>query len=196
MKLIGKKNNLIRITAAAFAVSLGLFPVVNARAESIEKDEFGVAYVLKDDGSRDYNNVPALPTDDGNSISQNTIIDSNRHEIGANGPTADQSTVGIPDGMSKETYAALNDNVINWSEISDLVEYRNPTYVKYYKQADQSLETMRTAYDEFSSQMHEQLTSLDDTIDGLKASEQLIAKIPGNTVNMNGTEVSKDTSIE
>lgn len=196
MKLIGKKNNLIRITAAAFAVSLGLFPMLNARAESIEKDEFGAAYVLKDDGSRDYNNVPALPTDDGNSISQNTIIDSDRHEIGVNGPTRDQSTVGIPDGMSKETYAALSDNVINWSEIPDLVEYRNPTYVKYYRQADQSIETMRTAYDEFSSQMHEQLTSLDETIDGLKASEQLIAKVPGNTVNMNGTEVSKDTALE
>lgn len=195
MKLIGKKNNLIR-TVSAFAVAAALFPLINANAESVETDEFGAAYVLKDDGSRDYNNVPAMPTDDGNSISQNTIIDSNRHEIGVNGPTRDQSTIGIPDGMSRETYDSLNDKVINWSEISDLIKYRNPNYLKQYNQADQSVETMRTAYDEFRSQMREQLQSLDDTIDELRESEQLISKVKGDTVNMDGTEVSKDTALE
>lgn len=180
------------LTAVSLAAGCLQFP---AYAVTVEKDEFGVAYVLKEDGTKDYNNIPVQPSDDGNSISTGTIIDTNRHELSTNGPTKDQSTVGIPDGMSKDTYNALSDSVINWSEIPNLVEYRNPTYTKYYRQADDSVATMQSAYDEFRSQMHEQIDSLDTTISGLRESEKLISSVPGNSVSMNGTTISKDSAL-
>ncbi len=165
-------------------------------AVEIETDEYGVAYVLKEDGTRDYSNVPALPTTDDAAVSEGTIIDSNRHDIGNNGPTKDQSLVGIPDGMTKETYEALGDGVINWAEIPDIIEQRNPTYVKYYKQADSSLATMRAGYEDFSYQMVEQMRSLDETIDSLEVSEELISSLPSDIVSYNGANVSKDTALE
>ena len=165
-------------------------------AVSIETDEYGVAYVLKEDGSRDYSNVPALPTTDDAAVSQGTIIDSNRHDIGNNGPTKDQGLVGIPEGMTKETYEALGDKVINWSEIPDIIEQRNPTYVKYYKQADASLATMRAGYEDFSYQMGEQLRSLDETAENLKLSEVLIGSLPEGQVSYNGANVPKTTALE
>ncbi len=172
-------------TAAAFPVY----------ADSIEADEYGVAYVLKDDGSRDYSNVPALPTTDENAVSEQTIIDGSSYDLGLNGPTRDQSTVEIPDGMSRETYEALYDDVISWNELPDLIEYRNPTYVKYFKQADSSLNTMNTAYEEFRSQMREQMDELDSTIDALEDNQKLISSVPGNTVSLYGQSVSKDAAL-
>lgn len=180
------------LAGVSFAVSSLQLP---AYAVTVEKDEFGMAYVLKEDGTKDYNNLPVQPSDDGNSISTGTIIDTNRHELDTNGPTKDQSTVGIPDGMSKETYSKLNDYVINWDEIPDLVEYRNPTYTKYYRQADDSVATMQAAYDEFHSQMRDQLDSIDTTISSLRESEKLISEVPGSSVSMNGTTVSKDSAL-
>lgn len=181
------------LTAAALAVCSLQLPAY--AAVTVEKDEFGAAYVLKEDGTRDYNNLPVQPSDDGNSISSRTIIDTNRHELDTNGPTKDQSTVGIPDGMSKETYNELNDTVINWDEIPNLVEYRNPTYTKYYKQADASVAVMQSAYDEFHSQMREQIDTIDTTISGLRESEKLISAVPGSSVSMNGTTMSKDSAL-
>ena len=198
----GSKSVVKAFAAAAFSVIIALgMPealALNAYAENvnIETDEFGVAYVLKEDGTRDYNNVPALPTTGDEAVSERTIIDTNKHDWGLNGPTRDQSLVGIPEGMSQETYAALSDNVINFDEISDLVSYKNPTYTKYYNQADASITTMRQGYEDFSLEMEEQLKTIDTTIDNLNQSEQIISKLPDGTVSLNGSTTSKDAALE
>ncbi len=190
------------LAAASFSVILALgMPedlALSAYADNvtIESDEFGVAYVLKEDGTRDYNNVPALPTTDENAVSERTIIDTNKHDLGLNGPTKDQSLAGIPEGMSKGTYEALSDNVINFDEIADIVTYKNPTYTKYYNQADASLATMRQGYEDFSLEMGEQIKTIDATIDNLKQSEELISKLPDSTVSLNGSTTSKDAALE
>ncbi len=191
-----------KITTVTFSVILALgmaaAPVLSSHAETvnIETDEFGVAYVLKEDGTRDYNNVPALPTTQDNAVSERTIIDTNKHDLGENGPTKDQSLVGVPEGMTKEAYEALSDNVINWDEIADIVEYKNPTYVKYYKQADSSVSTMLRGYDDFSLQMDEQIRSIDATIDELQQSEALISALLGGSVSLNGVTMSQDAALE
>lgn len=188
-------RNRQRLAAAAFSVILvfGMSKVYALSAYAanvtIESDEFGVAYVLKEDGTRDYNNVPALPTTDDEAVSERTIIDNNKHDLGLNGPTRDQSLAGIPEGMTQESYAALSDSVINFDEIPNIIRYKNPTYTKYYNQADASLATLRQGYDEFSLQMEEQLKTIDITIDNLKQSEEIISKLPGSTT-------SKDAALE
>ena len=191
-----------RLAAAAFSAALVIgmaeTHAINAYADNvtIETDEFGVAYVLKEDGTRDYSNVPALPTSEDASVSERTIIDSNRHDLGLNGPTKDQSLSGIPDGISKEAYEALSDNVINYDEISDIVTYRNPTYTKYYNQADATLAVMRQGYEDFTVQMKEQLEVIDTTIDNLKQNEELISRLPSGTGSQNGQTAYNDAALK
>ncbi len=52
---------------------------------------------------------------------------------------------GIPEGISEEVYAALYDGSIEWSEIEDIVRYKNPTYGIYTDQVDDSLNDMTSA---------------------------------------------------
>ncbi len=166
-----------------------------AETVNIETDEYGAAYVLKADGTRDYNNVPALPTSEEASVSERTIIDSNRHDLGLNGPTKDQNLAGIPEGMSKESYAALSDEVISFDEISDLVTYRNPSYTRYSNQADWSLSIMRQGYEDLTVQMGEELKALDTTIENLKQNEELIGRLPAGTAGAGGQTGSNDAAL-
>ena len=187
----------VRFLAALF-LDMAAVGTLSSYADTvnIETDEFGVAYVLKEDGSKDYENVPALPTTDDNAVSQQTIIDTNRHELGDNGPTKDQSLVGIPSDMTKEAYEALSDNIIYFDEIPNIVKYKNPTYTKYYDQADASLASLREGYGDFSLQMEEQLRAIDTTIDSLKQSETAISSIQGGTVSLNGISMTQSAALK
>lgn len=142
-------------------------------AATVETDEFGVAYVLNDDGTKDYNGVTGELNESDNATSTGTIIDANKHELSnVNGPTKDQSQLGRPAGMSDAEYAAFTDNTVEWNEIPALVEYRNPTYTKHYSQADSSVSIMQSSYDEFRSQMKEQINELDDSISSIEEMQQ------------------------
>ncbi len=188
---ISVKKFITLLTAAALLSGLAV-PVC---ADTVETDELGMAYVLKDDGTRDYNNVP--PQDNSASEGVPAVIhDTNSYDLGTAGPGRDPAAGAIPTGMSEERWAQLNDNVIEWDEVGDLVRYWNPTYTKIYNQADSNVAELRNSYDEFRSQMKEQMDEVDATIDELRATQKLISGSSSDSVSMNGLELPKDAALD
>lgn len=160
------------ICAAApiFAVMISLQSLA---APAVEVDEFGAAYILNEDGSRNYNDVPPMDIRDAETTQPNVIYDTNNYDLGLDGPTKDPALIGVPAGLTAERYAQLNDSVIEWDEVEDLVVNWNPTYVKYFNQANSSLNEMRGAYEEFNSQMKEQINGIDENIARIRNARNL-----------------------
>ncbi len=186
-----EKKLFTALTAAGLALSL----TVPASAVVVETDELGVAYVLNEDGTRDYNNVP--PQDNSAYTGEPDVIrDTNSYDLGTAGPGYDPAKGAIPEGMSEERWNRLNDNVIEWDEVGDLVRYWNPTYVKYFNQANSNITEMTGSYDEFRSQMKEQIDEVDATIEEIRAAQQLINSISSDYVPMDGVLVPKNMALE
>ena len=101
----------------------------------------------------------------------------------------------LPEGMTAERLTQLNDAVIEWDEISDLVIYWNPTYTRYLSSAQNSVSELRTGYSEFVDEVHDQLDDIDDAITQIETAQQTIASVPGSYVPYNGAVVSKDAAL-
>ena len=169
-----KRYRLKRNTgAAAAAVLAALIGLQGFAAPVVETDEFGAAYVLNEDGTKNYNDVPPMDISSAETTQPGVIYDTNDYDLGLPGPTMDPATIGIPAGMSAERYAQLNDSVIEWDEVEDLVVNWNPTYTKYFNQANASLTEMRGAYEEFNSQMQEQIDIVDENIELIRAAQNM-----------------------
>ncbi|MBQ4186343.1 MAG: hypothetical protein II642_00525, partial [Firmicutes bacterium] len=84
----------------------------------------------------------------------------------------------LPEGMTAERLTQLNDAVIEWDEISDLVIYWNPTYTRYLSSAQSSVSELRTGYSEFVDEVHDQLDDIDDAITQIETAQQTIASVP------------------
>ena len=82
---------------------------------------------------------------------------------------------GIPEGISEEAYAALSDGSIEWSEIEDIVRYKNPTYGIYTDQVDDSLNDMTSAARYDISEYKDQIDDIDDVINEIKDAQQKLA---------------------
>ncbi|MDO4960271.1 MAG: hypothetical protein Q4E57_00220 [Eubacteriales bacterium] len=181
-----KKLKKTIIMAAALGTSAAIS--FAAYAAVVEVDEYGVAYVLNDDGTKDYNNVPPQDNSPENAEAAAVLYDTNSYDWKA-------EETGFPGGMSAERYAALCDNVIEWDEISDLITYWNPTYVKYYNQANSNIQELRNSYDEFSSQMKDQLETLDVTMEDLRYTQQNLSKTTSSLVTIDGVTMPKEAAL-
>ncbi len=88
---------------------------------------------------------------------------------------AEQSnSVNVPEGMTEEEYEKLSDNVIEWDEISDIVRYKNPTYLSYVEQSGSQIGDMKTAASWDITDIKDQLDLVDDTISAIKESQENI----------------------
>ena len=98
--------------------------------------------------------------------------------------------------MDEEEYARLCDNVIEWNEIGNIVEYRNPVFSKYNKQAMSSTDEMKRAYEEFRSESRNTIEGINDTIAGLQETQKILNSADSDTVVINGITVSKDMALK
>lgn len=101
----------------------------------------------------------------------------------------------LPEGMTAERLTQLNDAVIEWDEIGDLVRYWNPTYVRIHDSAMQSVEEMQAGYRDFYDEMQDQLDEIDEGIDSIKEAQEQISAIPGTMVPMGGQMVPKSAAM-
>ena len=98
-----KRYRLKRNTgAAAAAVLAALIGLQGFAAPVVETDEFGAAYVLNEDGTKNYNDVPPMDISSAETTQPGVIYDTNDYDLGLPGPTMDPATIGIPAGMSAE----------------------------------------------------------------------------------------------
>ena len=78
----------------------------------------------------------------------------------------------IPEGVSEEEWARLQDNTIEYDEIGDLVQYFNPSYTQAMNTAGASTETVSFAVDQFTTyykslDLGESIDSAKDAISGI-----------------------------
>lgn len=72
----------------------------------------------------------------------------------------------IPEGVSEERWESLNDNVIEYDELGDLVQYFNPAYTQAMDTADSSTVTLSSAVDQFAT--YYRGLNLGDSIDSMR----------------------------
>lgn len=89
----------------------------------------------------------------------------------------------IPEGMTVESYERLCDNVIEWSEITDIIKYRNPTYKTYSGQVDESIGNTKNAAADQISDLKDSLDSVDDSIDSIKEAQRKLLAGGGSTAD-------------
>ena len=89
----------------------------------------------------------------------------------------------IPEGCSEETWNRMQDDLIEWDEIGDLVQYYNPAYTQAFDAASGNVTTLQTAYASFVKDMQETLETTDSALQSFSELQKQIAKIPdGGTV--------------
>ncbi|MDO4265033.1 MAG: TolC family protein [Eubacteriales bacterium] len=87
----------------------------------------------------------------------------------------------IPEGCSEETWNRMQDNLIEWDEIGDLVQYYNPAYTKAFDSASGNVTIMQTAYPVFVKDMHAALDTADEMLQEFKKLQEQIAKMSDGT---------------
>ncbi len=83
---------------------------------------------------------------------------------GAAGPGS--TSIAIPDGMGEETWSKLNDQTIEFDELSDLVRYFNPDVKNIADSAGNELSNQKYVYDE----MRMSIRDLNDNAQAMKDS--------------------------
>jgi len=83
---------------------------------------------------------------------------------GAAGPGS--TSIAIPDGMGEETWSRLNDQTIEFDELSDLVRYFNPDVKNIADSAGNELSNQQYVYDE----MRMSIRDLNDNAQAMKDS--------------------------
>ena len=88
----------------------------------------------------------------------------------------------IPEGMDQGTYDRLYDDTVEWSELSDLIKYRNPTYTSYSDQIDSSMEDVESSLSSDMFSLKDQLGNVDDTLSELyKSQTEIKSSLPAGS---------------
>ncbi len=87
----------------------------------------------------------------------------------------------IPEGMDQSTYDALYDGVVEWSELEDLIRYRNPTYTYYYDEASGTLDQLQSAISSDIFEYRSQLAEADDALDALYETQKQLQSAGSGT---------------
>ena len=88
----------------------------------------------------------------------------------------------VPEGMDQGTYDRLYDDTVEWSEIPDLIKYRNPTYTSYSDQIDSSMEDVESSLSSDMFSLKDQLGSVDDTLSELyKSQTEIKSSLPAGS---------------
>ena len=102
----------------------------------------------------------------------------------------------IPEGCSEETWNRMQDDLVEWDEIGDLVQYYNPTYTAAFDVANESAVMLSGAYSSFVKDMQETLETTDTTIDGLREQQKQLLGLPAGTVVTPATETTPEVTKE
>ena len=88
----------------------------------------------------------------------------------------------VPEGMDQGTYDRLYDDTVEWSELPDLIKYRNPTYTSYSAQIDSSMEDVESSLSSDMFGLKDQLGSVDDTLSELyKSQTEIKSSLPAGS---------------
>ena len=88
----------------------------------------------------------------------------------------------VPEGMDQGTYDRLYDDTVEWSELPDLIKYRNPTYTSYSAQIDSSMEDVESSLSSDMFSLKDQLGSVDDTLSELyKSQTEIKSSLPAGS---------------
>lgn len=99
----------------------------------------------------------------------------------------------IPEECSEETWARMQDGLVEWDEIGDLVQYYNPTYTKAFDAADGSIIGLEGAYSTVVKDMQGTLETVDKTLDDLYEQQKKLMRLPAGTVLPDGS--SKEAAL-
>ena len=102
----------------------------------------------------------------------------------------------LPEGMTAERLTQLNDAVIEWDEIEDLVVYWNPTYTRYFNAAQSNVTELRAGYSDFVDEVRDQLEEIDGAIEQIRTSQEMISSLPGSMVPYGGAVIPKDAALQ
>ncbi len=88
----------------------------------------------------------------------------------------------VPEGMDQGTYDSLYDDTVEWSELPDLIKYRNPTYTSYSAQIDSSMEDVESSLSSDMFSLKDQLGNVDDTLSELyKSQTEIKSSLPAGS---------------
>ncbi len=88
----------------------------------------------------------------------------------------------VPEGMDQGTYDRLYDDTVEWSELPDLIKYRNPTYTSYSAQIDSSMEDVESSLSSDMFSLKDQLGNVDDTLSELyKSQTEIKSSLPAGS---------------
>ncbi len=91
----------------------------------------------------------------------------------------------IPESCSEETWNRMQDDLIEWDEIGDLVQYYNPTYTSAFDTAQGSVIDLEGSYSSFLRDMYDVMDETDETVDELMENQKLLQGLdPDTTVNV------------
>lgn len=91
----------------------------------------------------------------------------------------------VPEGMDQGTYDRLYDDTVEWSELPDLIKYRNPTYTSYSAQIDSSMDDVESSLSSDMFSLKDQLGSVDDTLsDFYKRQTEIKSSLPAGSPEM------------
>ena len=104
----------------------------------------------------------------------------------------------IPEGCSEETWNRMQDNLIEWDEIGDLVQYYNPTYTKAFDAAQGNVTLLQSAYSDFVRDMQASIDTADEAMKALEENQRQLAKLPADTKvpSSDGSLISRDEALK
>ena len=104
----------------------------------------------------------------------------------------------IPEGCSEETWNRMQDNLVEWDEIGDLVQYYNPAYTKAFDSAQGNVTLLQSAYSDFVRGMQDSIDGVDETLNTLEESQRQLAKLPADSLvpSTDGSLVSRDEALQ
>ena len=104
----------------------------------------------------------------------------------------------IPEGCSEETWYRMQDDLVEWDEIGDLVQYYNPTYTKAFDSAQGNVTLLQSAYSDFVREMQDSIETADAALDTLEENQRQLAKLPEGSMipSADGSLVSRDEALK
>lgn len=103
----------------------------------------------------------------------------------------------IPEGCSEETWNRMQDDLIEWDEIGDLVQYYNPTYTSSFDSLSGTMTISEGDYSSFLKYVYDSIDDVDETIDEfMEQQKDLQEKDPNEVVNyVDGQPVTAGESL-
>lgn len=84
----------------------------------------------------------------------------------------------IPEGCSEETWYRMQDDLIEWDEIGDLVQYYNPAYTQAFDSQYGNVISLQGAYPKFVKDMQNTLETAEGTLDVFKGLQKRVFEEP------------------